>query len=162
MLAAVGLRGWGRRPGRSAGQAAAGAGHDCLAGRGPLFAGSLLREERHPAVPGATLEDLATIAAAAIEQWRSAQPDPDGDFDIRDRHLTLGLTFSGAGMTRGDLTPECAAVLQALRKKRGREDDRSEANTIHPFSEGNGRAGPDGVFSDAPDSGKTCSVRYRT
>ena len=28
------------------------------------------------ATAGATLEDLATIATAAIEQWRSAQPDP--------------------------------------------------------------------------------------
>ncbi len=29
------------------------------------------------AAAGASLEDLATIAAAAIEQWRSARPDPD-------------------------------------------------------------------------------------
>ena len=39
------------------------------------------------AAAGASLEDLATIAAAAIEQWRSAQPDPDDDFDFRDRYV---------------------------------------------------------------------------
>src|ERR1700733_7806885 len=37
------------------------------------------------AAAGASLEDLATIAAAAIERWRSMRPDPD-DFDSRNRH----------------------------------------------------------------------------
>jgi hypothetical protein len=87
------------------------------------------------AAAGATLEDLATIAAAAIEHWRSAQPDPDEDFDFRDRQVKLGLTFGGAGVIRGDLTPECAAavtaVLQALGKKHGQQDDRSEAQRFH-------------------------------
>ena len=87
------------------------------------------------AAAGASLEDLATIAAAAIEQWRSAQPDPGEDFDFRDRHLKLGLTFGGAGVIRGDLTPECAAavtaVLEALGKRRGPEDDRNEGQRLH-------------------------------
>jgi Domain of unknown function (DUF222)/HNH endonuclease len=87
------------------------------------------------AAAGASLDDLATIAAAAIEQWRSAGPDPDDDFDFRDRYLKLGLTFGGAGVIRGDLTPECAAaltaVLEALGKKRGREDDRSQDQRFH-------------------------------
>jgi Domain of unknown function (DUF222) len=87
------------------------------------------------AAAGASLEDLATIAAAAIEQWRSAQPDPDDDFDFRDRHVKLGLTFGGAGVIRGDLTPECAAavsaVMQALGKRHGTEDDRSEGQRLH-------------------------------
>jgi Domain of unknown function (DUF222)/HNH endonuclease len=87
------------------------------------------------AAAGASLEDLATIAAAAIEQWRSAQPDPEEDFDFRDRYLKLGLTFGGAGVIRADLTPECAAavtaVLEALGKKRGPEDDRSEGQRFH-------------------------------
>jgi Domain of unknown function (DUF222) len=87
------------------------------------------------AAAGATLEDLATIAAAAIEQWRSRQPDPDEDFDFRDRYLKLGRTFGGAGVIRGDLTPECAAavtaVVEALGKRRGPEDDRSEAQRFH-------------------------------
>ncbi len=87
------------------------------------------------AAAGAVLEDLATIAGAAIEQWRSAQPDPEEDFDFRDRYLKLGRTFGGAGVIRGDLTPECAAavsaVVEALGKKRGREDDRSEGQRFH-------------------------------
>jgi hypothetical protein len=87
------------------------------------------------AAAGATLEDLATIAAAAIEQWRSAQPDPDEDFDFRDRFVRLGLTFGGAGVIRGDLTPECAAavnaVMEALGKRRGPEDDRNEGQRFH-------------------------------
>ena len=87
------------------------------------------------AAAGATLEDLATIAAAAIEQWRSQRPDPEDDFDFRDRSVRLGLTFGGAGVIRGDLTPECAAaltaVLDALGKRRGAQDDRSEAQRFH-------------------------------
>ncbi|HEX9043154.1 MAG TPA: DUF222 domain-containing protein [Trebonia sp.] len=87
------------------------------------------------AAAGASLEDLATIAAAAIEQWRSAQPDPDEDFDFRDRYVKLGLTFGGAGVIRGDLTPECAAavnaVMEALGKRRGPEDDRNEGQRFH-------------------------------
>ncbi|HEY0937012.1 MAG TPA: DUF222 domain-containing protein [Trebonia sp.] len=54
---------------------------------------------------GASLPDLATIAAAAIEQWRSARPDPEEEPDQRDRCLRLGRTFGGAGVIRGDLTP---------------------------------------------------------
>ena len=87
------------------------------------------------AAAGASLEDLATIAAAAIEQWRSAQPDPDEDFDFRDRYVRLGLTFGGAGVMRGDLTPEGAAavtaVMEALGKRRGPEDDRDEGQRFH-------------------------------
>jgi hypothetical protein len=84
---------------------------------------------------GASLDDLATIAAAAIERWRSTQPDPADDFDFRDRQVRLGLTFAGAGVIRGDLTPECAAaltaVLEALGKKRGTEDDRNQGQRFH-------------------------------
>jgi hypothetical protein len=87
------------------------------------------------AAAGAVLEDLATIAAAVIEEWRSQRPDPEDDFDFRDRRLTLGRTFGGAGVISGDLTPECAAavtaVLETLGKRRGAEDDRSEAQRFH-------------------------------
>ena len=41
----------------------------------------------------------------------------------------------GAGAILGDLTPECAAavtaVMEALGKKRGPEDDRNEAQRFH-------------------------------
>jgi hypothetical protein len=83
---------------------------------------------------GASLDDLATIAACAIEAWRAQQPDGD-DPDPDDRFVQLGTTFGGAGVIRGDLTPECTAavraVLEALGKKAGPEDDRSEGQRFH-------------------------------
>jgi Domain of unknown function (DUF222)/HNH endonuclease len=86
------------------------------------------------AAAGASTEDLATIAACAIEAWRAQQPDAD-DPDPDDRSLRLGTTFGGAGVIRADLTPECAtvvsAVLEALGKKTGPEDDRTEGQRFH-------------------------------
>jgi Domain of unknown function (DUF222) len=83
---------------------------------------------------GASLDDLATIAACAIEAWRRQQPDADGP-DPDDRYVQLGTTFGGSGVIRGDLTPECAtvvrAVLEALGKKAGPEDDRTEGQRFH-------------------------------
>jgi hypothetical protein len=88
------------------------------------------------AAAGASLEDLATIAACAIEQWRQQQPDPDQPDDgFEDRYLKVGATFGGAGVIRGDLTPECTAavraVVEALGKKAGPEDDRREEQRFH-------------------------------
>jgi hypothetical protein len=88
------------------------------------------------AAAGASLDDLATIAACAIERWRQQQPDPDAPDDgFGDRSLQLGVTFGGAAVLRGDLTPECAAavraVLEALGKKAGPEDDRTEGKRFH-------------------------------
>ncbi|TVZ05136.1 HNH endonuclease [Trebonia kvetii] len=88
------------------------------------------------AAAGASLDDLATIAACAIENWRQQQPDPDRPDDgFDDRYLQVGTTFGGAGVIRGDLTPECAtavrAVLEALGKKAGPEDDRTEPKRFH-------------------------------
>jgi hypothetical protein len=86
------------------------------------------------AAAGASIDDLATIAACAIEAWRAQQPDAD-DPDPDDRTVSLGTTFGGAGVIRGDLTPECAttvrAVLEALGKKAGPEDDRTEGQRFH-------------------------------
>ena len=88
------------------------------------------------AAGGASLDDLATIAACAIEKWRQQQPDPDGPDDgFDDRALKLGVTFGGAGVLHGSLTPECAsavrAVVEALGKKAGPEDDRTEEKRFH-------------------------------
>jgi hypothetical protein len=85
---------------------------------------------------GADLRDLATIAGFAIERWRQQRPDRDRDgFDPADRHLSVHATFGGAGVIRGDLSPECAAavtaVLEALGKRRGPEDDRSQGQRQH-------------------------------
>jgi hypothetical protein len=88
------------------------------------------------AAAGANLEDLAFVARAAYERWRSQQPDPDEPDDgFEDRYLKLGTTIDNAGRITGDLTPECTAavqaVLESLGKKRGPEDDRSEPQRFH-------------------------------
>jgi hypothetical protein len=83
---------------------------------------------------GASLDDLRMIAAIALDKWRASQPDGDDDgFD--DRYVQVGTTFEGAGVVRGNLTPECAAavqaVLEALGKKVGTEDIRTEGQRFH-------------------------------
>ena len=88
------------------------------------------------AASGASLDDLATIAACAIERWRQQQPDPDQPDDgFDDRYVQVGTTFGGAGVIRGNLTPECSAavraVLEALGKKAGPGDDRTEGKRFH-------------------------------
>jgi hypothetical protein len=87
------------------------------------------------AAAGASLEDLATITAHALARWQADRPDPDDDGDFPDRYLKVGTTFGGVGVIRGDLTPECTAavtaVLQALGKRTGPEDDRTEAQRFH-------------------------------
>ena len=86
------------------------------------------------ATAGASLDDLRIIAAVAEQRWRASRPDGDDDgFD--DRYVQAGTTFGGAGMIRGNLTPECAAavqaVLEALGKKAGPEDPRTEGQRFH-------------------------------
>jgi hypothetical protein len=85
---------------------------------------------------GASLDDLATIAACAIENWRRQRPDPDNPDDgFDDRYVQVGTTFGGAGVIRGNLTPQCAAavraVVEALGKQAGPEDDRTEGKRFH-------------------------------
>ena len=83
---------------------------------------------------GASLDDLRMIAAVALEKWRASRPDADDDgFD--DRYVQVGTTFGGAGVIRGNLTPECAAavqaVVEALGKKAATEDTRTEGQRFH-------------------------------
>jgi Domain of unknown function (DUF222) len=62
---------------------------------------------------GAGLRELAAICAEI--RYRTAPPDPDGhDDEHLDRALFLNTTIDGAGVIRGDLTPQCAAMVQAV------------------------------------------------
>jgi Domain of unknown function (DUF222) len=62
---------------------------------------------------GADLRALAAICAEI--RYRTAPPDPDDETDKHlDRGVSFDTTFEGAGVIRGDLTPECAAMLQAV------------------------------------------------
>ena len=84
---------------------------------------------------GATLADLRYLAACAVQQWLSQHPDPDEDDGFDDRYIQVGVTFGGAACIRGNLTPECGAavraVLEALGKKAGPEDHRTEHQRFH-------------------------------
>ena len=62
---------------------------------------------------GADLRALAQICAEI--RYRTAPPDPEDERDKSlDRGLSLETTFDGAGVIHGDLTPECAAMVQAV------------------------------------------------
>jgi hypothetical protein len=78
--------------------------------------------------------DLTALAGLAQEMYeRSHRDEPNDLFD--ERYLRLGITFRGAGRAEGDLTPGCAAaldaVLEALGKKAGPEDTRTAAQRRH-------------------------------
>ena len=83
---------------------------------------------------GADLRALAAICAEI--RSRTARPDPDGENDTRlDRGVSLDTTLDGAGVVRGDLTPECAAmvrgVLEALSAPAGGGDLRTWPQRYH-------------------------------
>jgi hypothetical protein len=82
---------------------------------------------------GADLRALAAICAEILT--RTAPPDPDGNDPDLDRTLFLDTTFDGAGVIRGDLTPQCAAmvaaVLDALSAPEGGGDLRTRAQRYH-------------------------------
>jgi hypothetical protein len=62
---------------------------------------------------GADLRALAAICAEI--RYRTAPPDPEDEDDRHlDRAVSFDTTFEGAGVLRGDLTPECAAMVQAV------------------------------------------------
>jgi Domain of unknown function (DUF222) len=81
---------------------------------------------------GADLRALAAICAEI--RARIAPPDPD-DPDPVDRGVSLETTMDGAGVLRGDLTPQCAAmvtaVLDALSAPDGGGDLRTRPERYH-------------------------------
>jgi hypothetical protein len=84
---------------------------------------------------GVDERDLAGPAAEICARAPQDASDggPDGQFD--DRSVRLETTFDGAGTIRGDLTPECAAVvgavLDALSAPAGADDTRTRAQRYH-------------------------------
>src|ERR1700721_128984 len=60
---------------------------------------------------GPGLRPLAAICAEL--RARLAQPDPDGN-PGPDRGVSLHTTLDGAGVIHGDLTPQWAAMVQAV------------------------------------------------
>src|SRR5580693_5305002 len=82
---------------------------------------------------GADLDDLGALAEEL--QKRLARPDTDGDDGFAQRSVQLDTTFEGAGKLDGNLTPQCAAALQAvldaLGKRRGPEDERTKGQRLH-------------------------------
>jgi uncharacterized protein DUF222 len=99
------------------------------------------------AASGLSLEDLAGLAAEMYQRSRQDKPDdqgPDGDGDqdgdgadagFDDRSVKLATTIGGAGVIRGDLTPECAefvtTVLDALSVPASADDDRTHDQRYH-------------------------------
>jgi uncharacterized protein DUF222/HNH endonuclease len=79
--------------------------------------------------------DLAGLGALADEMRRRLAPPDRDDDGFDDRRLRLETTFRGAGKLDGDLTPGCAAavqaVLDALGKKAGPEDLRTKGQRRH-------------------------------
>ncbi len=85
---------------------------------------------------GVGLPSLAAMCAEIRE--RTAPPDPGGDPDDDprlDRTVVLDTTIDGAGVLRGDLTAECAAmvasVLDALSAPVGGADLRTQPQRYH-------------------------------
>jgi uncharacterized protein DUF222 len=84
---------------------------------------------------GASLRDLAVLAAEILARCRPDEPDQDPDDGFDDRSVTIQTTFDGAGVLHGDLTPECAGivgqVLDALGGLAGSEDGRTKEQRYH-------------------------------
>jgi hypothetical protein len=95
------------------------------------------------AAKGLGLADLASLAGEMYHRSRpnesgqdSGQEPGQGDpAGFEDRGVRLAVTFQGAGVIHGDLTPECAAivgtVLDALSAPAGAEDTRTHAQRYH-------------------------------
>ena len=84
---------------------------------------------------GLDLRDVTALAAEMYEKSRPQHPEDDPGRALEDRSVRLETTFGGAGVLTGDLTPECAAVinavLDALSAPTGADDTRSHDQRYH-------------------------------
>jgi hypothetical protein len=82
------------------------------------------------AVSGAVLQDLITIATAALRKLRPGGIEKDEAQRHAERGLTVSKTLDGAGRVNGDLTADATAladtVIEALAVKAGSEDTRTK------------------------------------
>jgi uncharacterized protein DUF222 len=87
------------------------------------------------AAAGMGLRDLARLAAEILARCRPDEPDQDPDRGFDDRSVKIHTTFQGAGVIHGDLTPECASVVQsvldALAAPAGADDERTKEQRYH-------------------------------
>jgi hypothetical protein len=87
------------------------------------------------AVSGLGLADLARLFAEIYERSKAEEPGQDDNESFEDRALRLVTTLGGAGVLHGDLTPECAAavqaVLDALSAPADAEDTRTQEQRCH-------------------------------
>ena len=88
------------------------------------------------ALAGVDQRGLAAMCAEIRELTAGPDPDRDPDDDPRlDRAVSLDTTIGGAGVLRGDLTAECAAmvtsVLDALSAPAGSADLRTQPQRYH-------------------------------
>ncbi|MBV9383956.1 MAG: hypothetical protein JO242_25240, partial [Streptosporangiaceae bacterium] len=65
------------------------------------------------AAGGVPFADLTVLAADMYERAKGQAPDPEEGTSFDDRRVRLEPTFDGAGVLTGNLTPACAAALQA-------------------------------------------------
>ncbi len=84
---------------------------------------------------GADLRDLAGLAGEIYARSLPVDPGQNQDQAFEDRSVRLETTFDGAGVLSGDLTPECAAVvdtvLDALSAPASAQDTRNYAQRYH-------------------------------
>jgi Domain of unknown function (DUF222) len=84
---------------------------------------------------GADQRALAELAAEIYARSLPAPGDEDPDGGFGDRSVQVETTFDGAGVIRGDLTPECTAlvtaVLDALSAPTGADDTRTRDQRYH-------------------------------
>jgi hypothetical protein len=74
------------------------------------------------AASGLEVPDLAGLAAEMYEKSRQDKPDDGGEDPgaaFEDRAVKLATTIGGAGVVRGDLTPECAEFVQTVSHSHG-------------------------------------------